>query len=748
MSTRKKGALTGKVLGKYELGLLLGKGAFGEVYLAHALENREWVRAVKVLAVGQREYEDAKRRFKLEASLCRDRIHPNVILVHEPPQEEGGYLYLVMEYADGGSLRDLITKAQQEGKPIAVEEVRRIAIQLVAGLKAIHGHPAKLVHRDICPENILLKGRNKQVVISDLGVAQTRDNFTRRTQLGSLAPPHPGHPTYMSPQQRNDRAPVKPGDDLFSVGCVLFELLTLKPYQGAEVELDSHPGKYRKGIPQWLDEVVARCLAPERRDRFQVAEDLLASLEQGRVIRRTAEEVLRSRPISHPPRHPMRPVVEPPKREAAASKARRRKGWFALVGLLLLLVSVVGGVAMGALGWGRLQGAPAAPALTSPLPPTFTRAPSLAMTRTPVPTLTITPTSTSTLATIPVFTPTFTSTSFAWPVRMGTPYPVPDVPITTANTEQVVQLAQWGKGPNQNYTMRVNSVDFSPNRLYVAAGEWDEYSYKNGMVQIWQLSDGNLIDSFQENTSTAGRVSAVSFSPNGQLLAVAHEGNGGGAALTLWDVNGAVYTQRYSINAHLWSVNDVAFSPDSAWLASAGGDKVIRVWDVNTGKVIEELKGHTREVTSVAFSPDGKLLASAANDGTVRLWRAAGGRLLRTQHHKPPDQGGGVHCVAFSPDGQFLASGGGDLRLWRVSDGLLLHVFEEGANSVSFSPDGSLLAAASGNEIALWDLSNYRRIAVLKGHTGEVMDVTFSPDGTLLASGSDDGTIRLWGVKP
>lgn len=292
MMKHKKGALTGKVLGKYELGPLLGKGAFGEVYLAHALENREWVRAVKVLAVGQRGYEDAKRRFKLEASLCRDWIHPNVILVHEPPQEEGGYLYLVMEYADGGSLRDLIAKAQQKGKPIAVEEVRRIAIQLVAGLKAIHEHPAKLVHRDICPENILLKGRNKQVLISDLGVAQTRNDFTRRTELGSLAPPHPGHPAYMSPQQRNDRAPVKPSDDLFSVGCVLFELLTLKPYQGAEVELDPHPGKYRKGIPPWLDEVVARCLAPERRDRFQVVEDLLVSLQQGRVIRRTAEKMV------------------------------------------------------------------------------------------------------------------------------------------------------------------------------------------------------------------------------------------------------------------------------------------------------------------------------------------------------------------------------------------------------------------------------------------------------------------------
>jgi WD40 repeat protein len=105
----------------------------------------------------------------------------------------------------------------------------------------------------------------------------------------------------------------------------------------------------------------------------------------------------------------------------------------------------------------------------------------------------------------------------------------------------------------------------------------------------------------------------------------------------------------------------VAFSPDGKLLASAGADKVVRLWDAATGKPTAALKGHKDDVYSVAFSPDGKTLASGSYDKTVRLWDAGGKHLATLKAHTST-----VNTVAFSPDGKVLATGSNDgtIRLW------------------------------------------------------------------------------------
>jgi RNA polymerase sigma factor (sigma-70 family) len=193
----------------------------------------------------------------------------------------------------------------------------------------------------------------------------------------------------------------------------------------------------------------------------------------------------------------------------------------------------------------------------------------------------------------------------------------------------------------------------------------------------------------------------------------------------------------------------VAYSPDGKVVASAGADKLVRVWDVAAGREVRQLAGHGGQVFSVAFAPDGKTLASAGDDKTVRIWDVATGREVR----RCVGHEGIVLAVAFSPDGLALASGAqdGTVRIWDVATGRetrkLPGYKSNGTSNVAFSPDGALLAAvAEDRSIGLWDVRTGRRRARCVGHAADVETLTFAPDGKALFSGGPDATVFFWDV--
>jgi WD40 repeat protein len=211
----------------------------------------------------------------------------------------------------------------------------------------------------------------------------------------------------------------------------------------------------------------------------------------------------------------------------------------------------------------------------------------------------------------------------------------------------------------------------------------------------------------------------------------------------------------------------VAFSPDGCQLASAGGDKTVRIWDTTTGAEVRVLTGHTESVVSVAFSPDGHLLASGGGDNTIRVWDTATGAELYqlTGHIRPSGKVPGdpvmVWGVAFSADGCYLASAGDDgtVRVWDTETRHMLRTLNGNAqgmlgdlnghtnavHSVTFSAEGHLLASAGGDgTVLVWEAASGALLHKLAGHTRAVVDVAFSPDGRHLASAGADGTVRIW----
>ena len=277
--------LRAALAGRYEIGREIGQGAFATVYLANDSRHDRQV-ALKVLNV-EHGSESGEVRFVREIRMLARLQHPNILPLHDSGHVEA-LLYYLMPYVSGETLRARIHRERQ----LAVDAAVQITCEAADALS--YAHAQGIIHRDIKPENILLSGGH--AVIADFGIARAIDlagvQAVTRTGAGG-----PGTPAYMSPEQLLGDGALDGRSDIYSLGCVLYEMLTGKPpFAGKEgfakrfTEEAPPPSKLRKDIPRWLDSVVGKTLARDPEERYGRAEEFARDLTRQRAIERIATE--------------------------------------------------------------------------------------------------------------------------------------------------------------------------------------------------------------------------------------------------------------------------------------------------------------------------------------------------------------------------------------------------------------------------------------------------------------------------
>jgi eukaryotic-like serine/threonine-protein kinase len=273
--------------GRYRLERKLGSGGMADVWLAEDTELGRRV-AIKILHERYANDEQFVERFRREATHAAALSHPNVVSIYDRGSTNGSY-YIVMEYVEGRTLKELLTARGPCPVPVAISYTR----QIVAALR--YAHRNGIIHRDIKPHNVIVD-REGRVKVADFGIA--RAGTSQMTEAGSII----GTAQYLSPEQARG-APVDESSDLYSTGIVLYELLTgTVPFTGeTPVEIamkhlsqaPEAPSAHRHEIPRDLDLVVLRALAKEPTDRYRTAGEMDRDLElvaRGEPVGRETED--------------------------------------------------------------------------------------------------------------------------------------------------------------------------------------------------------------------------------------------------------------------------------------------------------------------------------------------------------------------------------------------------------------------------------------------------------------------------
>ncbi|MGW8630141.1 Stk1 family PASTA domain-containing Ser/Thr kinase [Streptomyces sp. NPDC055793] len=266
--------------GRYELGPVLGRGGMAEVYHAHDTRLGRQV-AVKTLRADLARDPSFQARFRREAQSAASLNHPAIVAVYDTGEDyiDGVSIpYIVMEYVDGSTLRELL----HSGRKLLPERTLEMTIGILQALE--YSHRAGIVHRDIKPANVMLT-RNGQVKVMDFGIARAMgDSGMTMTQTAAVI----GTAQYLSPEQAKGEQ-VDARSDLYSTGCLLYELLTVRPpfvgdspvavaYQHVREEPQA-PSVFDPEITPEMDAIVLKALVKDPDYRYQSADEMRADIE-------------------------------------------------------------------------------------------------------------------------------------------------------------------------------------------------------------------------------------------------------------------------------------------------------------------------------------------------------------------------------------------------------------------------------------------------------------------------------------
>ncbi len=328
--------MIGKILSKrYRIEALIGSGGMAVVYRALDLRTNRTV-AVKALRAEYSRDQDFLRRFDREAMACAKVQHPNIVNLLDIG-EDGDTRYLVMEYVQGQTLKEVI---QERGK-LPQEEALRITQQALSALG--HAHQKHIIHRDIKPQNMLV-GLHGDIKIADFGIARMTDSTTLTHMDGNIM----GSVHYFSPEQAKGQQASAPSD-LYSIGVVLYEMLTGRvPFDGETSvavamqhvnELPKPVSSFTPGVYPAVEQVLAKAMCKGIAQRYTSAEQMSADLR--RAVRQPEGGFVKMRPAPVPA-DTKRTGVGGGQGRGRNNRARRWRGRVLFTLTLLLCAGVLG----------------------------------------------------------------------------------------------------------------------------------------------------------------------------------------------------------------------------------------------------------------------------------------------------------------------------------------------------------------------------------------------------------------------
>jgi serine/threonine-protein kinase len=338
-------SLEGRTISHYHLIRKIGEGGMGTIYLADDRSLDKQV-AIKFICVDSAEDNLARKRLMREARAAAKLDHPNICSVYEVAEHDG-LTFIVMQYVEGETLAERIAR-----KPMEIEEVLDIAVQVADALAEAHSHG--IIHRDIKPQNIMLSARH-QAKVMDFGLAEVvRDRSlveseavtdTLLTEPGVIA----GTVPYMSPEQLRAEA-IDRRSDIFSFGVVLYEMITGQQPFARESYAETiaaiqmvEPAllrTYRAEVPEALESIVDKSLRKDREERYETAGEMLTDLKSLKHRLEFEEELERSLPPDTAEGEPAATQAVTTTAHPAAGIKRHRRGL--IIGAAALVLAIAG----------------------------------------------------------------------------------------------------------------------------------------------------------------------------------------------------------------------------------------------------------------------------------------------------------------------------------------------------------------------------------------------------------------------